>query len=165
MVLGDAVANWSLGISAVGLIATVVGFSVALYQIRRTRTAAEAAATATAATAEALRRGRLLVLLPQLQSLEGELHFALQVQDAGVLRITLGRWRYVASQAEGLLSDGTDHELSLQLKDAIALAASAESRLAGGNTQLTRTTASAMKAIREATSDAGAIASRMSQEV
>jgi hypothetical protein len=73
----------------------VTGFWLAIVQLRKTRTAAEATTSAVEAANARMLYNHLLVLLPQLRSLEGDLDAAIAADDrTGAIKpgSTDGRW-------------------------------------------------------------------------
>lgn len=93
----------NIAIGVVGIALTIVGFWIALVQLSRTKTAAVAARDAVTTGTERIRYNQLLMLVPQMQSLEVELDLAIQQDDAMTGGRVLLRWRQLAATAHGIL--------------------------------------------------------------
>lgn len=95
--------KWDFGLGIFGFLLTILGFGVALAQIRKTKRAVDAAADAVRIGTVRIRYNQLLVLAPQMQYLEGELDGAIQQDDHfGAERVLL-RWRQLATSVHGIL--------------------------------------------------------------
>lgn len=110
---------------------TFAGFAVTLYQLRRTRKIAEATKDTVVAATGRVRYNQLLVLIPQLQSLESELDSALREIDPRVAERALVRWKQLASQTAGILGATGPAQAALvsELKKSCGLAVEAKGRL------------------------------------
>lgn len=98
------VLDWvNFWLAVLGIVLTVVGFAVAIQQIRKTKKAAEAAAAAVTVGTVRIRYNQLLILAPQMQNLEGELDNAVKQEDAYAAERVLLRWRQLATTAHGVL--------------------------------------------------------------
>jgi len=60
-------------LSGTGLLASVIGFGATLYQISKTRSAAEAAQSAVTRTEQQLAVNHMMLLIPQLAVIETEI--------------------------------------------------------------------------------------------
>jgi len=87
----------------IGLLLTVVGFSIALIQLRRTKKAAEAAKTAAdgvvAEAQSALSQRALMTLSSQIQLVVEDLDYAVSHGDVQVGRRALVRFGHLAAEA------------------------------------------------------------------
>jgi hypothetical protein len=95
--------DWNAFGSWLGLVVSVGGFWIAIVQIRKTRTAAEAAALAVTETEARVARNTLLAVVPQFLQLEIDLGSALgsgRYEDAATVLV---RWRHLAAQLRGLV--------------------------------------------------------------
>ena len=76
-------AEWvGLTVGLVGLVVSIGGFWIAIYQIRKTRTAASAAAAAADRTARALVQNHLLFLIPELTRLVADTETAVSAAES-----------------------------------------------------------------------------------
>jgi hypothetical protein len=124
----DSVGTWT------GVVVSVVGFVLALKQIRKTQGAVESAAKAIETTEARLARDRLLLLVSDLRQHEEALATALGDDSVANSLLALTRWRHVASQVSRLVSHGYQDESALLqvLEEALVLAEPALQSLAGG---------------------------------
>ena len=93
----------NFGIGVIGLIVTFVGFWIAIVQIRKTKSAAEAAARAAKVGSVRIRYNQLLMVVPQMQNLELEIDSAIQQSDSYAVERALLRWRQLAASSHGIL--------------------------------------------------------------
>ena len=125
IVAGVDVAN-TVG-TRLGVAISVGGFSIAIWQIRKTQGAVEAARRAIVETQQRMTVNQLLVLLPQLAQLETEMEEAAATGDLAGWRRQVVRWRHVASEIDGLLgSSDIAPELAVALHTTLALTAGAK---------------------------------------
>lgn len=117
--------------TVLGLAATVVGFTFALVQLRRTKTTAQAALEAGEAVRGQLQNVQLAWLLPRFKETEAELGAA---QDATTAQRALSQWRAIAPQAEAIVRRDAlaPSGLSKELRTTAALASSAQLSLQEG---------------------------------
>lgn len=145
-----------------GVAISIGGFSIAIWQIRRTQGAVEAARRAILDTQQRLTVNQLLVLLPQLAQLEMELEEAAASGDLARLRRNNVRWRQVAAEADGLLgASQTAPELSAALRSTIRLTASAKPPRVRDGRDLTETTEQLRGAVSKATALAAELLGRL----
>jgi hypothetical protein len=140
------------------LVITVLGFAATLFQLARTRRAADAAANAVANAERRMARSYMLVLLPQLTRAESELDDAVaQGSQDGVVR-GLSAWRWQAGQMRGFLAtdEGDRTELLEAIQLSVTLASEAKSRVLNGG-DLLKVTAQARAAISSVTGEAGTL--------
>lgn len=132
MSLSDLLSVWSLAISIFGSLVTIVGFSVALAQIRKTRAAATAAKEAMEESAKRMRGNHLLVLLPQFHAVEIDLDYAVEGEDRRTARRALLAYSRVASQVAELMVPATDAQSQFvtELRESADLASQAKGKLA-----------------------------------
>ncbi|WP_326561968.1 hypothetical protein [Micromonospora sp. NBC_01796] len=139
-----------------------VGFGLTLWQLRKTRKAAEAARDAAHTAQAAISRSNVLVLIPQLQRIEEELERAVLSKSKTLVRSHLQSWRWQAGQMKGLLkagSLGTD-ELLIDIQDSISGASEAASQLLStGDLDLADVTKVARSSMARATNELSSIAS------
>lgn len=121
----------NLVIGVLGILLTIVGFWIAIVQIRKTRTAAEAARDAAAHGTNRIRYNQLIILVPQLQNLEGEMDAVVRQNDLFAAERVLVRWRQVATQTSGILREmGAEHEeLTQQIEKCCGAARAAKAKL------------------------------------
>lgn len=103
----EAVPGWyDLG----GLLLTVVGFTVAFIQLWKTRNAAQAAADELDRARKKLSADQLSAVVIQLQTIVGDLDFAIENNDREIAHRALLRFSFVANESVSLLSNlPTDH--------------------------------------------------------
>ncbi len=126
--------GWVEWLNVVGFVITIVGFAFAFWQILKTRSAAEAAGQAAVITQRQLASNQLLILIPQLRWLSGELDAAIEADDAQLARRHLDSWRWQASHVHGLLIDdrSIQRRLLRDLQESVSLAFSGITSLMDG---------------------------------
>lgn len=123
--LGDA-------LSLAGLLVSVLGFTLAIIQLRRTAKATEETAAKIRQTLDRMNVNHLLVLLPQLRLIENDLDQAAEDDDRRLAQRTLISFSHTASQVASLLEgsdSGTDPALVQRLKSSARLASSTKASL------------------------------------
>jgi len=109
MGLGWNTSEWGLAVGVLGVLVTVVGLSVAFWQIRKTRTAAEAARDAVTTTESRLAKTELLQLIPALVEVDGTLEDRVRSSSsAEEVAEQLTNWRDSANEVLGVLK-GRDY--------------------------------------------------------
>jgi hypothetical protein len=164
--------DWTNFVLAVlGIVLTVVGFWIALVQLRKTKTAAEAAASAATIGTVRIRYNQLLMITPQLQTLETELDTAFQQNDYyGAERILL-RWRQLAASAHGVLGQMGDGYLTLveSLEKTRGNAIATKGKLSEASASQSRTVSTVAAGVRKEISvvndELGSVVSRLATEV
>jgi len=119
MSLGDSLAIWGLVIGAVGLVVTVVGFILAIIQLKKTATAATATKDAILVANSRMLYNHLLVVLPQLTSMEADIDRAMLKDDKDGAVRALVSFSHAAMQVAALLDShdpGNNSELVEQLR-------------------------------------------------
>ncbi|MBQ1051676.1 hypothetical protein KBX50_24815 [Micromonospora sp. C51] len=150
-----------------GLLIGVVGFTLTIWQLRRTARAAEATQKAVERTENRMALNHLLVLLPQFRVLESELDFAVADEDRKMAMRVLASYAQIASQVAGLLDgrDGVDSVLVERLGRASRDASLTKARIIN---EPARNVRLITKDFRSATADLaayiGSLASRFSLE-
>lgn len=97
MTSSDAIGIW-------GLLVSVIGFGLTVWQLIRTASAAEKTKTAVENAANRMVTNHMLVMLPQLKSAETELDAAIVSNDSkGAIRALI-EYSYAAKQIASLLS-------------------------------------------------------------
>ena len=126
--------GWVDWLNVVGFAITVAGFAIAFWQISKTRGAAEAANRAALSTQRQLAVNQLLILVPQLKWLAGELDAAIEDDDPRLARRHLDNWRFQAAHIHGLLSadDSMGRRRVRDLQESVTLAFAATSALLEG---------------------------------
>lgn len=110
----------------------LIGFGFTLWQVRKTRTAAEAARDAAKNAQRGIGRGSLLVLIPQLQRTEEELERAVRSGYSDIAMSWLGTWRWQAGQLRGLINvASTDRAVLRAIQASVVAAAEAKTELVG----------------------------------
>jgi hypothetical protein len=105
-------------VNTTAAVATLAGFTLAYFQLRRTAVAAEGAA-------EDAREARLISVLQGLREVERAMDASAQSNDHADAERAARDWRQLATEAHGLLKarEGADPELLEQLRDSLAVAA------------------------------------------
>lgn len=120
------------GLSIVGIVVTCAGFTVTIWQLMRTASASEATAAAIQETARRMNLNHLLVLLPQLRVIEGDLDAAMAENDRKLAIRSLVNFSHTANQVASLLeheTDSVDQELVLKLRSSALEAGKAKNAL------------------------------------
>lgn len=154
-------------LSAAGLLVSIVGFTLAIQQLRKTTSAAVATQQAIKSTSNRLSLNHLLVLLPQLRMIEGDLDAAAADDDARLAVRSLVAYSHTATQVASLLGreDASAHaDLIAKLLETSRQASTAKSKLvtSGGQGKpvkvLTRT---ALQSIGNLSSEAAGLAAKI----
>lgn len=135
-----------------GVALSAVGFSLATWQIRKTRAAADA-------TRDAVNRNTLVRLITELFRVEAELTAALTSEAPADAATAMVRWRQIASQIHGhaVASPLLTANLEVAITEAIPLVSDAEGLVGRSSTQRRSAVAIARQAISVASSEAGKI--------
>lgn len=133
--------DW-LGI--IGLIVTTIGFGVTIWQLVRTANASIATKKAIEATARRMSLNHLLVLLPQLRVIEGDLDAAMAEDDRKLAIRTLVNYSHTANQVASLLEtegEAVDGDLITRLRSSASEAGRAKSALVTSSRGTVKSTA------------------------
>ena len=144
----------------------IVGFTIAIWQIRKTRKAADAAKEAVLGAELQIGSNLLLVILPQLTQIEGNLEWSISNANRNAVVHYLGSWRWQAGQVRGHLErhgEGDEAFLTL-LQTSIATAADTKLELQDPKADLMKRTRAALKSIAEVTGLVGELTARNSIE-
>src|SRR5580692_8265065 len=90
-------------IGLAGLVVSVVGFGVAIWQLIRTANASVATLNAVERTEKRMALNHLLVLLPQFRLLENDLDYAAQEDDRSLARRSLVSYAHFAAEVATIL--------------------------------------------------------------
>lgn len=140
----------------------ILGFSLAIWQIRKAVNSAEAAETASKRAESQIAGNMLLVILPQLNQTENNLEWAVSRSDRSAIIHYLGSWRWQAGQLRGHLArqgDSTDNLLT-QIQSSIAVAADTKLALQDEATDVSKRTKAALKAIASVTGLVGELTAK-----
>ena len=140
----------------VGLVVSVFGFLITIWQLIRTANAAKASTRALEEATQRLSKNHLLVVLPQVRLLENDLDAALADDDKKLAIRTLVSYSHAANQLASLLAGHDDPEVSdliVKLKESAVTASAAKATLVSGTTKAVRLVA------RAASEQIGAISS------
>jgi hypothetical protein len=140
------------------------GFAVAIWQIVKSRTAAEAAQSAAISASTLINSKLLMTILPQLNQVESNLEWAIGRGDADAASHYLGAWRWQAGQLRGHLGDTADAEFATLIQGSIVAAADSRIAIQESPEDLAKRSVSARKAISGVTGRLGEIAARSSTE-
>lgn len=102
---GVAFSDW---LAIAGLLVGVAGFTVTIWQLRRTANASEATARAVERTEKQMASSYLLVLLPQFRIIESDLDTAAIEDDRRLAMRALRTYADVSSEVRALLSTQPD---------------------------------------------------------
>jgi hypothetical protein len=119
----------SLGVA--GIVLSVAGFSIAIQQIRTTRTASLAASAAVGHALKNVATVRASGLLPRLRQELETFESAIQRRDDDAVRRTLSAWRSSGLEAVNAFAGqvGGDHTAIKQLEQALGAAREAKAAL------------------------------------
>jgi hypothetical protein len=157
--------SWQDQLAIVSFGLTILGFIIAIWQIRKSIRASEAAARAVRATANRLASNQLLLLIPQLELLDFELDIAIRTNDRESVERTLVRWRYLSSKVRGvLLSVNSDPMIVELLQKSAGLATITKSALQEQAKPLPAATKRVTAAISEVCDEITALSARLSTE-
>ena len=121
--------DW-LGVA--GLVVSVFGFGIAIWQLNRTANATEATAAQIGLTLHRMNVNHLLVLLPQLRMIENDLDEASIADDRRLAKRTLVSYAQTASQVASLLEvaeSESDADFVKRLRSSARLASLAKAAL------------------------------------
>lgn len=109
------VGDW---LSLAGLVVSVVGFAIAIWQLIRTANASVATKAAVERTEKRMALNHLLVLIPQFRLLENDLDFAAQDNDRALARRSLVSYAQFAAEVATILQgqDGVEQDLVEKLR-------------------------------------------------
>ena len=151
-----------------GLVVGVVGFAIALYQLRLAKieiqrgvTAAEAARDAIIRTERLVVLIQLLTVIPQLQRLERDLNVAIRDENREAVINHLQDWRVLAAETRGMLGeqDYQTHGLESRLHESSTAAAQAVDQLDQG--EIIAATKRVVTIISGTTEEAGLLMGRL----
>lgn len=110
--------NLSDGLGVAGLAVSVVGFSLAIWQLKRTANAASATRKAIERTEKRMALNHLLVIIPQFRILENDLDRAAEDNDRSLARNALVSYAHFASEVATILESQVppDHTLISDLR-------------------------------------------------
>jgi len=143
----------------------LAGFTIAIWQLAKTRKAADAARRAAVSALEQVQRLNLVGLLPQLSRIDDEIDRAVQVQSTEILRFWISQWKWQAGGARGYLNPSLrDEEKVMRLIQSSIVAASDVRRALHtvAPDQLVTATADLRRSISKVTSELGMLAARQS---
>lgn len=114
-----------------GVAVSSVGFAVTIYQLRKTRSAAEAATRALGRSRHRYAVNALMASIPELLRAEDQLSTGLRSQKSRDVSVALVAWRHSAARTRGHLGnlESSAEELLADLGVAISLCAASEQAL------------------------------------
>jgi hypothetical protein len=118
-------------IGLAGLVVSVVGFAIAIWQLVRTAKAAEATQVAVERAENRMALNHLLVLLPQFRLIENDLDAAAQEDDRGLARRSLVAYAHFAAEVAAILEGQSkyDNTLVVDLRGSASQASQAKAAL------------------------------------
>lgn len=127
----------------------LLGFSLALWQIRKAVTSADAAKEASTRAEAQISGNLLLVILPQLNQTETNVEWAVSRSDRDAAIHYLGSWRWQAGQLRGHLGrqGSASDELMTQIQASIAAAADTKLALQDTSADVAKRSKAALKSI------------------
>lgn len=136
-------------ISAAGLVVSVIGFAIAIWQLARTAKASEATRFAIERTEKRMALNHLLVLLPQFHLIENDLDRAAEDNDRALARRALVSYSRFAAEVATILKgqDTVDQTLIIDLQSSAREASRAKASLIDAPS--TRHTKQLTKEVRE----------------
>lgn len=146
-------------LSLIGLIVTVCGFAITIWQLVRTANASVATKKAIVIANQRMLLNHLLVLLPQLSNLEADLDTAILADDRPSATRALVQFSHAANQVAALLeANDLESEVDLvgELRKSAQNASTNKSVIVGG---VTRPLTSVLKTV---SSEIGAVAAKCS---
>lgn len=155
--LRTIIADWASIVGSVGLV-------IAIVQLLRTKRAVTVATEAIGRTEQALALNQVLVLLPQLTRLEGDLDAAVLTNTRDAVVRYLVEWRRVAMELHGLTrhqSYAIDEELAQLRGSAVAAAATKLQLINHADQSLTHATLAVRREIGTACEYANALSGRL----
>lgn len=142
-------------------IASVVGLALAIWQLHRTRKAVDAANSAIRRTQKQLAIHQALVVIPQLQKLEGDIDLAVISQSREVAIRHLAEWRRLASDVCGLVGEQASETCVRTVQQSAIAAGEAKSLLLNPTNDLLANTDHARSHIAAACEALGALAGEL----
>jgi hypothetical protein len=136
-------------LSLAGLVVSIVGFGIAIWQLTRTANASVATKAAIERTERRMALNHLLVLLPQFRILENDLDAAAQDDDRALARRSLISYSHFAAEVATILQgqDTVDGSIIVELRESARQASRAKGTLIDAS--LTKDTKQLTKEIRE----------------
>ena len=145
----------------------LVGFGITIWQLLKTRTAAESAHAAAIKAMAQVSRMTLIGLLPQLRQIDDEMDRAIKEKATEPLRFWISQWKFQASQVRGHLAEHDREEAKLMRAIQASLSAASDLRQALHGMpadQLPATSQDLMKNVNKITAELGTLAARKSVE-
>lgn len=133
----------------------VVGFSIAYWQIRKAKSAAESAREAISSTESAIAKNRILTLVPHLRRIEQALASAIEKDSAELVIIQLDEYRFNAAELRGTLDSlgVANPELLTSIQDSFGQLSVAIRAIRKNPTDLSRKTATVRESIMKVTTN------------
>lgn len=147
-------------LGVVGLVVSIVGFALAIQQLRKTAKASEATKTAIEETARRMSMNHLLVLLPQLRVIEADLDAAAAEDDRRLAIRSLVSYSHTVNQVASLMEGeaGVSSDMMEKLRGSARIAGAAKSSLVTNNRLAVRSaTKAAIEEIGEVSSSAAGL--------
>ena len=139
-----------------------LGFGIAVWQIRKAISSADAAKLASTRAEARIGSNLLLVILPQLNQTETNLEWAVSRSDREAVIHYLGSWRWQAGQLRGHLGRTPEmtNEVMTLIQDSITTAADTKLALQDVNADVARRCKAAQKSIAAVTGLVGEITAK-----
>jgi hypothetical protein len=154
--------------TTLGIPLALIGFGVTWWQLKKTKSAAEAAAKAAEQTQGQLKKLNLVSLLPQLARIEEGLDEAVVASSAQMLRFWIASWRWQAGEIRGYLnSDNADEKRIMKsIQASIASASDVRNLLhTTPPTQLVAMTTDLRKLMGKVTGELGTLTAKQTARV
>ena len=159
----SSLADWiSIVTGPTGLAVSVLGFGLAIWQIRKVRKSTEAAASASSTAARTAAANMVLFLIPDLQAIASEISTALESGDRERLPELLDRWRETGIRVRGLLKarGEVDAAVLTALTRSFAQATDAKAKIRSG-VELHEATTAFQRSIDKAIEEVGDLGGQM----
>jgi hypothetical protein len=145
----------TLGVAGLGL--SIAGFTLAIVQIQRALTVAQATQAATKKTLEGVAANRLAIVTTQLRQVINELEGAVHTDNAELAQGALNEWRNLGTEALGLLRRrfGEGTPALKPLTKSIEVARTSKAALFAGANDTRKATGDGLEAMTRAADELG----------
>lgn len=139
----------------------LIGFGVTLWQLTRTKRAADSARVAVEHTQKQIKTLSVVAKLPELHRIDEELHRAIEKESVELTQFWVTAWQREAGAARGYLAGGPDDKLMAALQSSITAASTARGEMLGIEpAEIRSLTATLRKRIIAVTSQLGEMAAK-----
>ncbi|MCG8921287.1 hypothetical protein [Lentzea sp. CC55] len=138
----------------------LLGFGVTIWQLIKTKSAAEAARSSAESAVHQMRRGNIIGLLRELHRVEDEIDKAVYHNSVDLLFVWLSVWRWQASELRGYLSEsvGDERKVMKAIQASMTVVVNVKSSLVGReNSDLSALTAQLRQVVATVTRELGSL--------